>query len=117
MQPVLHSRLATSSSFRRLHCMVTPSSFRTLNAPGRAADFCERFFPQAKLMVFGHTHWPGVWQRGGRTVMNAGGYLSLGGSRVVDLDDGKVSVRKVGSGDGGVFVVKGKALYERDFGS
>ena len=83
-------------------------------APGRARDFCERFFPQAKLMVFGHTHWPGVWQRGGCTVMNAGGYLSLGGSRVVDLKDGKVSVRKVVSGDGGEFVVKGKALYERD---
>ena len=86
-------------------------------APGRARDFCERFFPQAKLMVFGHTHWPGVWQRGGRTVMNAGGYLSVGGARVVDVADGKVWVRKVVMGEDGKFAVREKGLFERDLGS
>jgi predicted phosphodiesterase len=86
-------------------------------APGVARDFCERFFPQAKVMVFGHTHWPGAWRRGGRTVMNAGGYLSVGGSRVVDVAERRVSVRKVVSGEGGTFAVREKAIFECDFGS
>ena len=86
-------------------------------APGRARDFCERFFPRAKLLVFGHTHWPGVWQRGEQTVMNAGGYLSFGGSRVVDVTEEKVCIRKVVSGKGGAFEVREKVLFERDLGS
>ena len=86
-------------------------------APGRARDLCRRFFPQAKVMVFGHTHWPGVWRRGGRTVMNAGGYLSFGGSRVVDVADGLLSVKKVVTAEGGGFSVNGKVIFERDLGS
>lgn len=82
-------------------------------APGRAVDLCERFFPRAEIVVFGHTHWPGRWRRRGRTAINAGGYLSLGGARVVDVADGKVYLKKVLRRDNGVFSVAEESVFER----
>ncbi len=70
-------------------------------APRRAEELCARFFPRAKTIVFGHTHWPGQWQRGGRSVINTGGFVSIGGARVVDVDPtvGEATVRKVDLGE------------------
>jgi len=80
-------------------------------APRLATDLCERFFPQAKAIIFGHTHWAGCWQRDEMTVVNTGGYVSIGGAQVVDFADGTLRVRKVKSAGAGGFEL-GKVVDE-----
>ncbi len=71
-------------------------------APRLATELCERFFPRAKAVIFGHTHWAGCWRRGGKAAINTGGFVSIGGAQVVDLESGVLRVMKVKSaGEGG----------------
>ncbi len=44
------------------------------NQPDLAAAFLEALAPQAEVLIFGHSHRPGVWQRSGRTIMNTGSF-------------------------------------------
>lgn len=64
-------------------------------APGLAAEFCARFRPEARFVIYGHTHLKGSWMRGGRRVINTGGYVSIGSRSLVELNDGKLRVMKV----------------------
>jgi len=63
--------------------------------PGMAAALAEKFRPQAKCVIFGHTHWAGVWQRRRRTIINTGGYLSVLGRSCVEIHDGTLRVFRV----------------------
>lgn len=40
--------------------------------PRLAAEFAQQCLPQAQLIVCGHSHHPGAWRIGGRTVFNTG---------------------------------------------
>ena len=42
----------------------------------KAAEFLERYFPAAEVMVIGHFHWPGRWQIGDKLVINTGCFVS-----------------------------------------
>lgn len=42
------------------------------NTPKLGAKFLERYAPQAKFLIMGHTHRSGVWQRDGRVIINTG---------------------------------------------
>ncbi len=59
---------------------------------GLAADFCAQYRPEARVMVFGHTHLPGIWELGGRTFINTGGYISWGGALMVELEGSELRV-------------------------
>jgi predicted phosphodiesterase len=51
--------------------------------PGLAAGFLERYAPEARVIVMGHSHRQGLWRRGGRTVMNTGSFGFPGRPRAV----------------------------------
>jgi len=42
--------------------------------PGLAAEFAHRFTPDTRVVVFGHSHLPGVWRRDGRVLVNTGSF-------------------------------------------
>ena len=56
-----------------------------LTAPGAAHQFVERYRPQSSVFLFGHTHWPGIWKKDDRTVINTGGFLSMLPARAVEI--------------------------------
>ncbi len=66
-----------------------------LRNPGRAFRAMERMVPDTRIMVVGHTHWPGVWLRGKRAVINTGGFVSMPPAQLVEFADGMVRVRAV----------------------
>lgn len=65
------------------------------HAPRLAEELAARHRPTAELVIFGHTHYPGVWRRGSRRVINTGAFTPPFGSRVVDFVDDRVEVRCV----------------------
>jgi predicted phosphodiesterase len=66
-----------------------------LRTPGLAARLCDLFRPNARYIVVGHTHYPGVWRRGQVTVINTGSYVLNFGALAVILDGTSVEIRKV----------------------
>ena len=66
-----------------------------LHAPSLAAALAARFRPSAELVIFGHTHMPGLWRRGSRTIINTGAFTPPLGARVVDFLEDRVEVRHV----------------------
>lgn len=45
--------------------------------PALASSFVEEFRPQAKVMLFGHTHRAALWRRNGRLLVNMGGFVTF----------------------------------------
>ena len=41
-----------------------------------AADFAERYFPDAKIVVKGHFHRTGIWHKRGKLVINLGAFMN-----------------------------------------
>jgi predicted phosphodiesterase len=52
------------------------------------ARFCERYFPDAEVLVIGHFHRQGCWVRNGRMVINTGSFLDPGRAHCVEWKDG-----------------------------
>ncbi len=42
------------------------------------ARFCERYFPQAELLLIGHFHRSGIWKARGKTICNTGSFVVPG---------------------------------------
>jgi predicted phosphodiesterase len=63
--------------------------------PGLARRFAEEHFPKAGIVILGHTHRAGVWEKHGRVVINTGSYTPLSGRQVVIIREGTVSLRQV----------------------
>lgn len=68
--------------------------------PGCAVELAERHRPGASILIMGHTHFPGVWKRRDRTVINTGSFLPWLGRLCVDLDPDRVEVRRIRHRDG-----------------
>ena len=66
-----------------------------IRTPTLAARLCDLFRPNAKYVVIGHTHYPGVWRRGHITVINTGSYVLHFGALAVILDGESVEIRKI----------------------
>ncbi len=64
-------------------------------APSLAAALLEECAPDVNCLVMGHTHWPGVWRRRGRIVINTGSFIGPRGPWVVRVDGGTMIVRRV----------------------
>ena len=41
-----------------------------------AADFADRYFPRAEIVVKGHFHRTGIWRKRGRLIVNLGAYMN-----------------------------------------
>ena len=65
------------------------------HAPALAATLAQRYRPNAQIIIFGHTHYPGVWTRRGRTIINTGAFTPPFGARVVDFVEDRIEVRDV----------------------
>lgn len=64
--------------------------------PRLAATFLERFAPNARMMVLGHAHRPGVWTVGARRIVNTGCFEGMWArAMVVRVESSRVEVRKV----------------------
>ncbi len=64
--------------------------------PALAAGLVRRHRPQARFVIAGHTHRRGIWrQPDGVTVINTGAFCPPGGSYLVDLGPGKLTVRDI----------------------
>ncbi len=56
--------------------------------PDLAAEFCDRYFPRAEVLVLGHFHWHGQWRRGGRLILNTGAFMDPGKGHWVEWQQG-----------------------------
>lgn len=66
------------------------------NAPRSAADATRRHRPEARFVVSGHTHRPGVWRMpDGLTVINTGSFCPPLGGCCVDVSAETVTVRQI----------------------
>ena len=64
--------------------------------PHLAAQFITRYAPDARMIVIGHAHKPGVWTVAGRRVINTGCFEApWARARVVRVEGSAVEVRKV----------------------
>ena len=72
-----------------------------MRAPGLAVSLLEQYRPAARVVVFGHTHFPGLWRRRGKVAVNTGGYLGALNARFVEINHDGVfysRVRRSGRG-------------------
>ena len=65
------------------------------NTHVNAINLVRVYRPHARIIVVGHTHFPGIWHRQGYTVINTGSYLPVLGRLAVDFEGGYVTTRKV----------------------
>jgi predicted phosphodiesterase len=59
------------------------------------AEFCERYFPQAEVLLIGHFHWAGCWLRKGRRILNTGSFTPPGRALWAEWSDGFLSYGRV----------------------
>ena len=63
--------------------------------PMSAANLAADHRPKARFVIVGHTHYPGIWTRQGRRIINTGSFLPLLGRRLVDIHEDHLEVRKI----------------------
>jgi predicted phosphodiesterase len=66
-----------------------------LDLPDRGADLAAVYRPLAQFIIVGHTHYPGIWRRKGRTIINTGSFVAHLPAHAVLLDSGRLELRKV----------------------
>lgn len=52
------------------------------------AQYCDRYFPRAEILVIGHFHHAGCWRRNGRTVVDTGSFMNPGRADWMEWRDG-----------------------------
>ena len=52
------------------------------------AEFCQRYFPQAEVLIVGHFHRHGAWRKHGRLIINTGSFVTPGRAHWVEWLDG-----------------------------
>jgi len=55
------------------------------------AKFCDAYFPNAEVLVIGHFHREGCWEKNGRRIINTGSFTSPGRAHWVEWNDGWLS--------------------------
>lgn len=79
-----------------------------LTMPGRAHELLGRHRPGARAILFGHSHFSGVWRRGDRAAVNTGGFVSMLPARIADLEAGGCLVVRRVDESGGRFAPGGE---------
>jgi predicted phosphodiesterase len=64
----------------------------------KGTQFCDRYFPKAEILVIGHFHHQGIWQSGGRTVINTGSFLDPGLALWLEWQNGWLTCGKIDEG-------------------
>jgi predicted phosphodiesterase len=63
--------------------------------PPRIAALTRRHRPSARFAIVGHTHYPGIWTVDGVTVINTGSFCGPLGGLTVDIEPGRLAVRRL----------------------
>ena len=63
--------------------------------PGLADAFMDRHRPEARAMVFGHTHRAAVWRRNGRWLVNTGGFVTFSRPVIVTMEAASLQLQRV----------------------
>ncbi len=78
--------------------------------PGRVDRLRKNHLPNPKTIIIGHVHRPGIWKRAdGYTLINTGGFMSVGKAQLVELNGDDVSVFTVDESNPKEFSLKLKA--------
>jgi len=77
--------------------------------PRLASEFTGRYRPGAKAVVFGHTHRAALWRRGGRWLVNTGGFVTFSRPWRVTWDGEGMVIERIRV-KGGAFGVEGKRV-------
>ncbi len=72
--------------------------------PELARLFMQRYVPQAKVLIVGHSHRRAFWQRGGRTIINTGAFMFPGRPQCIIHQGDRLSVHRI---------VKRRGVYKR----
>jgi predicted phosphodiesterase len=72
---------------RIVHCWV--------KTPSLADALAREYRPAARCVIVGHTHYAGVWERGGRIIVNTGSFLPYSGRSAVRLTPDRIEVRAI----------------------
>lgn len=57
--------------------------------------FLERVAPETKVLICGHFHHAGIWEKSGRLVINTGSFMKCSKPRCVDIDGPEVIIREI----------------------
>lgn len=64
--------------------------------PQRGQKLLKTHRPEARILICGHTHRPGIWRRpNGQVLINTGSFCPPLGQLMVDLEEDRLLVRKV----------------------
>ncbi|NCF85036.1 MAG: hypothetical protein GWQ08_05825 [Verrucomicrobiaceae bacterium] len=66
-----------------------------LKSPKLMAAALEAYRPDAKAVAFGHVHYPRIWTRQDRLLINLGGFLNMAKAKVLEIDGSMLTVRPV----------------------
>lgn len=66
-----------------------------LRVPGYAVRFAQTYAPQSRVVLFGHSHHPGVWQRGPYTLINTGAFTFPGHPRAIRIHSDHLTVHRI----------------------
>jgi predicted phosphodiesterase len=81
------------------------------HTPSLAADLMKLFRPQAQVMLIGHTHYPGVWRRSGRIIVNTGSFLNYMNALAAIIEGERLEVRWVNQRNGRFTLGKVKEVF------
>ncbi len=79
--------------------------------PTLAAELTAFFRPQARFTLIGHTHYPGIWRRHDRTIINTGASLRWMGALGVIIEGNRLEVRSLRRQNGGLSLGKIQAAF------
>lgn len=83
-------------------------------APTWCARMAATYRPSARVVVFGHTHYPGLWRRDGRVLVNTGSCVPPLGGLAVDFVDRRLELRRLEFRRGEVRVGKVRVTLDLD---
>ncbi len=63
--------------------------------PRMASQFAQRYAPESRIVLFGHTHHEGIWRRQGRWVINTGAYRFPGRPLACTLQHNTLKVHRL----------------------
>lgn len=84
------------------------------SVPTLVHRFVEHYDPAVEMVVLGHTHRQGVWQRQGRSILNCGSFDLPGRPRAVVVEGHAVTMRRI-TWAGEAFALQRKVLFEQRF--
>lgn len=100
----LHQTWPPTTPFKIVKCW--------LDVPGKAVSLASRFRLKPRFIVVGHTHFPGIWQRGSQTIVNLGSYFPWPGARCIDIQNDTLVVRRIHKRQGQVRLGKAVARFD-----